>query len=304
MKLGTLKSNLSFTKSISKQRPACGVIRVTKDSIEAFDLETYVVIHDTLELEPGYYDIKALGLVGPVSELKEPFPTNISSKLKEVEKVTLPIEQLFRCNEFSSRDETRRCLNGVAFDDGHIVAVDGHRMIKFETSKKLKNQYIFPRPSLTVLEKFAKSFKVKGDVTVRFGDDFAWVITDKFTLKARLIKREFPRWQTIVPKNYRMSVELKNMPSLKELKPLLSKRTSGIVLTAGCGVVTLTVGDQPKEKFSREVGVWHNQDEFRVGFNMEYLETALDGNTSGVLRINNELSACEVNGCIVMPLKV
>jgi DNA polymerase III sliding clamp (beta) subunit (PCNA family) len=296
MNLKTLKTKLSFIKK--QHRSNLRLIEVLSgEGMYCTDLETYVHIKDTFGMIDGFQNIETFGILPSVKSDESVSDKDFTAP-KKSEQVTVKLDDLFYCNKFSSSDETRLHLNTVAFDNSNMISINCHVLKKYET-KKLKNTYLVPRVSIKILEGLVKSYKIKGDITIKFSSHFAFIDTSHFALKARLINRDFPKWQSVIPTQFKTIVTLNSLPRLVDIKPLLDKRGLSVVIECLDGNITLKI---PNHDFSYKIGQ-HSED-FRVGFNMGYIELVRNNMADITLKFNNELSACEINNAIVMPLKV
>lgn len=294
-KLETLKSKLSFIKKRGV-RPILGNVKISKDGLTCTDLETYLFIKESYGLKEGFQGLEVLGLVPSVSDID--YPTIDFNIDNPADHVTVKLEDLFYCNKFASSDETRLYLNCVAFDNSHMVGINGHIMKTYKT-KELSKSYLIPKTSLKILEALTKTYKIKGMVTISFDSDFATIHTEFFKFKARLIQREFPKWQSVVPAKYLQSVKLSGIPKMSLVKPLLNKSTKAVKIECLEGKILLSV---PNHDLKFNLGT--HESDFCIGVNMEYLETASNGLNTVELKFNNSLSPLLINEAIVMPLRV
>lgn len=295
IKLETLKSKLSFIKKRGV-RPILGNVQITKDGLTCTDLESYVFVKSNYGLNEGFQGIEVLGLVPSVSDIDYPaidFDINYNK-----EHVTVKLDELFYCNKFASDDETRLYLNCVAFDNSHMVGINGHILKSYKT-KELTGSYLVPRTSIKVLEGLIKAYKMKGSIDIYFESDFAIIDTEYFKFKARLIQREFPKWQSVVPAKYLQTVKLSGIPKLSVVKPLLNKSTKAVKIECIDGKILLSITGHDL-KFN--LGT-HDSD-FSLGINMSYLDITCNGKESVELKFNNSLVPLLINDAIVMPLKL
>jgi DNA polymerase III sliding clamp (beta) subunit (PCNA family) len=296
-----LKTKLKFING-KYARPILKHIEVTPHGLTCTDLETSIFIKDTFNLAVGYQHIDTLGLAPSIPQDSFPqdsFPLISFDVDAPEDHVTVKLHDLFYCSKFASNDETRLHLNCVAFDSGHMIGIDGHTMRTFPTTT-LSESYLIPRTSLKVLEGLIKGYKVKGDVTIIFKEGHAFINTDFFTFKARLIQREFPKWKLVVPKKFANILTLSNIPKYSAIKPLLNKRTNAVHIICENEKLSLVI---PGHELSFDLGTYLGKD-FIIGINMAYLERACNGQSTVEFKFNNELSPLLINEAIVMPLKV
>lgn len=309
MKKPTLKNLQTIFKSLAKNvkyPPIFQYVKVSNGGIFCTDLETNLVINDAYGLEDGAHNIDTLGLVGPSKaiDLSE-YPNFPVNHVVNPERVIVNAENLFFTNKFSSDDETRLYLKSVCFDSGHYVATNGHVMHFFETSEKLKKQYLVSSESLKVLEKMLKFYGLnKSQVTFSFDDSHVYFSCKFFDFSARLISGEYLKWQTILPKKYSHKIELKNVPALKEYKAILS-RSKTVRFDCTAGKITMEiVNPELEEKKIFEVGTCDPKLGESIGFNAEYLSLASNGLKDFSIEFNGPLHAAKINQSIVMPIKL
>lgn len=299
MNLKQLKPKLSFIKKNS--RPRLTQIKVTKTGLECTDLETFVRIKDNYGMSEGLQNYSTLGLTNSSNDVDE-YPThNVDTDHRDF--ILIDLVKIEECLKYASKDETRLYLNGVAINAGHLVATDGHTMKSYELGEKLEHNYIMPSSSLKVLIKLLKGYKLKGLVRITLNEQWATVDNSQFTLSMRLIQRDYPKWQNIVPTKYSKLIEINDFNKVVEAKELFKEtRSYSSRLSAINGEVYLIPKNYPDNRFL--IGTCFAGEDFELGFNYSYLVRASNKKNEFTIKFNNELSPCEVNNAIVMPLKL
>lgn len=301
MNLKQLKPKLNFIKKIKTCRPILTMVKVTKNSLEVNDLETYVTIKDNHGLSEGLHYYDTLGLVaseGAVDINEYPLPPVGTHQ----DVILVSLSDLEHTLKYASKDETRLYLNGVAINGGYMVATDGHTLNRVKLEKETSRNYIMPRNSLTVLIKLLKGYKFTGLIRIEFNDSHALVENAQFKVSMRLIERDYPKWQAIIPtKGFLNEVDVSEMPDFKDFKLLLNKRSNACIIKASEGYVYLVPKLHPDNSYV--IGAYTG-DDFELGFNFNYLVRAAKKDKAFKIKFNNLLSPCEVNGSIVMPLKL
>ena len=108
---------------------------------------------------------------------------------------------------------------------------------------------------------------------------------------------------------YKESVEI-DWIDFKKLKPLFDKRNYSSKIVIKENVIKLVISKCNQEHSigcEQEYLIGHTDKDidFKIGFNASLLDRAIGKNTSKlVFKFNNECSPCEVNGAIVMPLRL
>lgn len=143
----------------------------------------------------------------------------------------------------AAKNDIRFYLNGVALDQGHIVATDGHRMFyaPFESIKDLP-QIIIPREAIEFIAKKASGIGKKDPEKVNVkihidgckGTLNVLDCTESFTL----IDGKFPEWKRIIPKPAMQKYESQTlmfnwqyMADFQKIAKLLGCKYSGVELS-------------------------------------------------------------------------
>lgn len=298
MNLKQLKPKLNF---IAKNvRPRLTQIRVNKDSLQCTDLETYVTIKNNHGMSEGLQHHSTLGLTNSTNDVEEYPLFNVDRNHRDV--LNIDLEKLERCLQFTSKDETRPQLNGVAINGGHLVATDGHTLMTYKLDKKLENDYILPSTSLKVLIKLLKGYKLTGLVTIELNESYATVENSQFSFTCRLIQREYPKWQAIVPTKFTHHVIINSFENTKDAAPLFKecKRSHACRMVGSEGIVSLIPKNYPNDRYV----IGKCVDDFEMGFNYSYLVRAANKSDDFIFKYNGDLNPCEFNEAIIMPLKL
>ncbi len=225
-----------------------------------------------------------------------------------------------------STDETRINLNGIYLQqlDSKLrsVAIDGHRLalydiIDFESSNQtLLDGFIIPKKGVFELKKLAEA-NLDSDLNIYLDESFIHVVANEETyLSVRLIAREYPKYQTVIPNKttYTLTVERELiLNAVKRIKLLSNEKTNGVKVSLTSTEMTISA-DHPSLGFAVEkVPVSYNGTEMEIGFNAKYLLDTLNilAVNEIVYELNNELSPVVVRSSeeenflgIIMPLKI
>ena len=301
----TLKQIKPVFKKLTKGavRPALQNVLVKGGRIFATDLETSVIVKESFGLEDGMYNVNTLGLVDGSTEGIEDFPLHqLDVELDPVDTFELSSYLIESLLPFTSKDETRLQLQGIAINSGHYVACDGHTLKAVKTSNEVNNNYIIPSSSLSILVQLLKRYKVVVPFKCLVNEEYLVIDNEFFSFKSRLIRREYPKWQVVVPSRFSKEALITNWINFKELKPLLDTRNNSSRLEFKNGDVTLIIKGHENNKYI--IGNCDSQLDDVIGFNLQYLDRAAGKSSEFTLKYNNELSPVEVNDSIVMPLKL
>lgn len=225
-----------------------------------------------------------------------------------------------------SSDETRINLNGIylQYSDSKLrtVAIDGHRLAlidihNFETENHLlEDGIIVPRKGVLELKKMAESYP-EAIVTFTLDESFLCAQVDEdYFLSIRLIAREYPKYQTILPSKtmYSMNVDRDALyNAIKRIRILSNEKTNGIKLSVEPGQLTISANHQSLGHAQETISVEYSGEKIEIGFNAKYMSESI-----GVLEVNeiifefnNELSPVVIRSNefsdflgIIMPLKL
>lgn len=225
-----------------------------------------------------------------------------------------------------SSDETRINLNGIflQYSDSKLrtVAIDGHRLAlidihNFETENHLlEDGIIVPRKGILELKKMAESFP-NDNITFSLDESFLCAkASDDYFLSVRLIAREYPKYQTILPSKtmYSMTVDRDALyNAIKRIRILSNEKTNGIKLSIAPNLLTISANHQSLGHAQETIQVDYTGEKIEIGFNAKYMSESI-----GVLEVNeitfefnNELSPVIIRSNefsdflgIIMPLKL
>jgi len=295
--LKQIKPLLDFIKK--NHRPILTKVRATNETLSVTDLETTIIFHDNYGLDVGLHDVNTLGLIPGNTKDFQDFPLIDTSTENFIDKVFLNQETIEAIIPFTSKDETRPYLNGMAINDGHFVATDGHTLRAIKMTGKLNENYIIPATSLKILLKLIKKFKVKNELLCFLDNGYLITEAADFSFKCRLIQREYPKWQNITPSKFQNTLKIDNWIDFKELKPLFNTRNFACILTNIENSIILKIKGHVNQYIIGKTDL-----NFEVGFNVTFIEKAIEKKTSFNIEYNGPLSPTLINGAIIMPLKV
>lgn len=225
-----------------------------------------------------------------------------------------------------STDETRLYLNGIFLQmtDGKIrsVAIDGHRLALLDThefigeNKYLADGVIVPRKGISELKKIADSYP-EDEVIISLDDSFMFVnARSEYFLSIRLIAREYPKYQTVIPaKTTNKFVIDRNaiLNAVKRIKILSNEKTNGIKLNIQRNELVITTNHPALGQATETLPISYEGKTTEIGFNAKYLIESLSvlNETDVVFEFNNELSPVVIKADdlpeflgIIMPLKL
>lgn len=225
-----------------------------------------------------------------------------------------------------STDETRINLNGIYAQqlDGKLrtVAIDGHRLALLDVhnfnseNQSLMDGVIIPRKGITEIKKIADAYP-EADLTVSLDESFLYLsANDQYFLSVRLIAREYPKYQTVIPSktSYSMIVDRNALlNAVKRIKILSNEKTNGIKFGLSNNQLTISANHPSLGHAKETIPVEYEGEEMEIGFNAKYvIESLMVMDVEEVVyEFNNELSPVIARSDsepdflgIIMPLKL
>lgn len=225
-----------------------------------------------------------------------------------------------------STDETRLFLNGIYLQEIdsklRAVATDGHRLSMIDTElednkiENLINGVIIPRKGVGELKRVAES-NPKALINISVDDSFMYVNSDeKYYLSIRLISREYPKYQAVIPQKTTFNmVTDKNalLDSLRRIKIMSNEKSNGVRVKLNEREMILMANHPSLGEAKETIAVDYNGREMEIGFNAKYLIDTLATFEEGEIQfeMNNEFSAVVIKSPavpnmlgIIMPLKL
>src|SRR5690606_25601908 len=225
-----------------------------------------------------------------------------------------------------STDETRLYLNGIYLQltDSKLrsVVIDGHRLALLDTSefigdnKFLVDGVIVPRKGISELKKIADTYP-EDEVTISLDESFMFVnARNEYYLSIRLIAREYPKYQTVIPSKTinRFHIDRNAvLNAVKRIKILSNEKTNGVKLNIQPNELIISTNHPSLGQASETLPITYDGKPTEIGFNAKYLMENLSVlNESDVtFEFNNELSPVVVKADdlpeflgIIMPLKL
>jgi DNA polymerase-3 subunit beta len=225
-----------------------------------------------------------------------------------------------------STDETRLYLNGIYFQltDSKLraVAIDGHRLALLDThefigeNKFLGDGVIIPRKGISELKKIADTYP-EDDVAISLDDSFMFVnARNEYYLSIRLIAREYPKYQTVIPAKTinRFHIDRNAiLNAVKRIKILSNEKTNGVKLNILKNELVISTNHPALGQASENLSISYDGKPTEIGFNAKYLIESLSvlNETDVTFEFNNELSPVVIKAedipeflGIIMPLKL
>lgn len=225
-----------------------------------------------------------------------------------------------------STDETRLYLNGIYLQltDSKLraVAIDGHRLALLDThefigdNKFLSDGVIVPRKGISELKKIADTYP-EDEVTISLDESFMFVnARNEYYLSIRLIAREYPKYQTVIPSKTinRFHIDRNAvLNAVKRIKILSNEKTNGVKLNIQPNELIISTNHPSLGQASETLPITYDGKPTEIGFNAKYLleNLAVLNESDVTFEFNNELSPVVVKADdlpeflgIIMPLKL
>ncbi|MBL7665415.1 MAG: DNA polymerase III subunit beta [Bacteriovoracaceae bacterium] len=225
-----------------------------------------------------------------------------------------------------STDETRLYLNGIFLQlvDNKLrsVAIDGHRLALLDTTeflgdcKALVDGVIIPKKGITELRKIAESYP-ESDLKISVDESFMYINAQKeYDLSIRLIAREYPKYQSVIPSKTSFSMQVDKgavLDAVKRIRLLSNEKTNGIKFLLKASELEISANHPSLGKAREVLPVAYAGNQFEIGFNAKYLMDTLSvfSDTEIKFEFNNELSPVAIKSetlpeflGIIMPLKL
>jgi DNA polymerase-3 subunit beta len=225
-----------------------------------------------------------------------------------------------------SNDDTRYNLNGIFIQrvnnrlravatDGHVLALIDDGQVN-EQSTGLDSGIIIPRKGVQELRKIA-DFYMDQQIKISVDENSIFInADDKFWLSIRLIAREYPRYQAVIPNKTIYSVNIDKLDLLtavKRIKLLANEKSNAVKISLKPGQLRISANHPSLGDANEKIEVQYEGKEIDIGFNARYLIdtfSALDGENIE-MEFNNEFSPVIIKGKqtpeflgVVMPLRL
>jgi DNA polymerase-3 subunit beta len=226
-----------------------------------------------------------------------------------------------------SQDETRIFLNGVFIHQTEnclkAVAIDGHRLALIEltghsyNSPILNTGILIPKKGISELKRVAsEALSSNESINCYIDQNFLTVQFRTDEVSIRLISREYPKYQTVIPSKCSLIVKLNKdafLAAVKRVRLLSNEQTQGIKLQLKSGLLELNSSHSSLGKAFEKIKVEYDGAETEISLNGRYLVDALNSIDSNSLTIefNNSQSPLVIKTkddpstlSIIMPLRL
>lgn len=236
------------------------------------------------------------------------------------------LEIINKTSHAISADETRLNLNGIFLHtfDGKLraVATDGHRLSMYDVEtndieiESLINGIIVPRKGVLELKKIAESHP-DSKISLSVDDSFLYASAEnKYFLSVRLISREYPKYQKIIPSKSSQSMSADRMVlfnAIKRIKIMSNEKSNGVRVKLAPNEMLVSANHPSLGDAYERVPIRYEGKDLEIGFNAKYLIDTLSIFEEGDIsfELDNELRPVVIRSQslphylgIVMPLKL
>lgn len=225
-----------------------------------------------------------------------------------------------------STDETRVNLNGIYLQQLEsklrAVAIDGHKLALLDlydfgfNNQVLRDGVILPKKGIMELKKLAEAY-IETELILNLDESFLYACAnEECFLSVRLIAREYPKYQTVIPSKTSFSISIERsalIDAVKRIKLLSNEKTNGVKLSINQSELIISANHPALGHAKEIIPISYQGKEMEIGFNAKYMIDSL-----GVLDVNditfefnNELSPFIIRSDeeenflgIIMPLKI
>jgi DNA polymerase-3 subunit beta len=246
----------------------------------------------------------------PISDAKE-FPT--FAKIEEASKLSIPAHilnaGLTKTSFAIGTDDLRQMLCGVCFDiktDRLIfVGTNANMLVKYtrtDVTSQEENQFILPRKPIAVLKTALSGLDCEVEMTYNVQNvEFSF---ENFNLICRLIDAKYPAYDSVIPKENPITLQIRKtdlLGSLKRISIFSNKSTHQISLDKKPNEIVLVGEDVDYSNKGVETLMCSTDgDDLKIGFNSRFLSEMLSNMSDGDIKLS--MSAPNRAG-ILTPIK-
>jgi DNA polymerase-3 subunit beta len=256
----------------------------------------------------------------PASE----FPsTDIGEVLERIEIDQLSLKRLLERSAFAMAvQDVRYYLNGLLLEvrvNGlRTVATDGHRLAMAETAgagdSDVRRQVIMPRKGVVELQRLLGS--ADGVIELAFAKNHVRAVLGDSTICSKLIDGRFPDYEAVIPlaadKHVLVNRDLVRQ-ALARVAILSNEKYRGVKIEVQPQVLRVIAHNPEQEEAMEEIEADTVVDQLGVGFNVNYLQDAINATQSEtvLIRLRDGASSALIEAPgdgttrhVVMPLRL
>jgi DNA polymerase III sliding clamp (beta) subunit (PCNA family) len=252
-----------------RTRPILKQIKSDGTNLYFTDLETTVTIKN-VNYPIGMIKTETLGVNNEVLDNDTSNFPLFNESVSVNNKLKVSVSNLELLLDSVSKDETRPNLCGIAWVKSDLVSTNGHILTLVEGNNINDHESsIFPKKSIESLLFLAKKFKMK-EMLLSVDSMHFTIDTENFTLFGKLISRDYPRYQSIIPIKTENSIIIKNRVEVKTIKDILNRNKTVEIKSENGNLKLLVQGST----YDQVIGQGELKESF--AFNLKYLNFMLD----------------------------
>ena len=290
------------------------------NALSTYDEVTFTVSTSKVDITAGKSKISLPTL--PTSEFPYMEYQDIG-EIKELAREHL-VNLISKTSFAMAYQDARHFLNGLYLcsEEGKIVSVctDGHRLAKYKSQATTDSDIsvIIPRKAIMEINRILNSISDNSENLMKYSYNSSkfFIQINDYQITSKLIEGNYPNFNKVIPETTTAEIvvdkgTLKN--SLNIISKVVNQQYKGVKLTPNNDSMHLISSNTDSEIGEDQIDVKYSGDEISIGFNISYLQDAidtLDGDTVNIC-INDQNSGCIVLGdqdpdstFVIMPMRV
>ena len=183
-----------------------------------------------------------------------------------------------------SKDDIKPALCGVYLkvenQEATAVATDGHRLVKYNTKLKAKQE---TTTSIIVPAKFFNITKTKlegeGEVKINISENHLDVEQNNNKLITRIIKESFPDFNSVIPEELNIKAKINTEKTIKGIKRVAifsNKTTKQVFMEFDKNELTISTEDKETRSSAKEhLECEYNNEKITIAYNAQYLKEVI-----------------------------
>lgn len=284
----------------------------TEIKFEVVDNKKFKLITNTGNYMVSFFETNLFPLA---PTLKNPVSFNINGK---------KLRKAFESTVFAaSKEDAKLSMTGVLIDivedEIRFVATDAHRLMKFaitDVKNEINKKVVVPARTVNILLKFLS----EQDLEVSFDNSYIKIQDDNVTFYSRLVEESYPNYETVIPIENNLILEVDRVSLLKALKRILGYTSSSNKL------VRFSIKKDEMTVFAENIDLGYNAlEKILCDFNDNQMDIAFNCNFINeiilsldcekvVFKMYNSTKACLIEPAVqkedesilalVMPLRI
>ena len=210
------------------------------------------------------------------------FPKKENIEKKITFEGQLILEAIKRVDYAIPKDAENLILNGMCIktapSEVHFVGTDGHRLALFKPAYENTEeaQIVLPKKSLKVLKKLITDLE---EIEIELTSNFAFISGENWELITRLLEGEYPDYESVIPSETPINVEVdkeKLIKAIKRVSSLLEGKIKPVSISLKENSLILRVSDPEFGEAEDLIEIAYQGEPLTVEFNSKFLIEALN----------------------------